>query len=112
MCLSCHLIDELRAVPSGQELHPKVPASAKLTRAPEASLIKKEALRRLDMPAQQLIAEQSVVHSPQRAQRRAARISPEVKTRLVPNSSHFIFHDQPTEVLEALAELTSTVEVP
>lgn len=78
-------------------------------KAPEASLIQKERLRRLAMPVQQLIAEHSVVHSADRARSRAARISPTVRTLLVQDSSHFIVHNQPARVLQALDDLISSI---
>ncbi|WP_150461081.1 alpha/beta fold hydrolase [Nesterenkonia ebinurensis] len=79
-------------------------------KAPEASLVPKVQLRELDMPVQQLIAVQSVVHSPERAQRRAERINLAVKTLLVEDSSHFIIHNQPTQVLQALDDLITATE--
>lgn len=75
-------------------------------KAPEASLVPDAQLRLLTMPAQQLIATDSVVHDPDKAHRRAARIHPAVRTVLVPDSSHFIAHDQPTRVLRTLHALT------
>lgn len=79
-------------------------------KAPEASLISKAQLRLLNMPAQQLIAAQSVVHTPERAQQRAARVNPAVKTLFVEDSSHFIIHNQPKHVLGALHDLIADAE--
>lgn len=57
------------------------------------------------MPTQQLIAEQTVVHNPARALRTAERLNPIVKSTLVPDCSHFIVNDQPSQVLNALDAL-------
>lgn len=74
-------------------------------RAPEATRLSAPELRRLSMPTQQLIAEQTVVHNPARALRTAERLNPIVKSTLVPDCSHFIVNDQPSQVLNALDAL-------
>lgn len=79
-------------------------------RAPEASSVPEDQLRELEIPVQQLIAEHSVVHSPDKAQRRAARINPAVKTLVVKDSSHFLIHNQPTQVIRALDDLIAAAE--
>lgn len=79
-------------------------------RAPEASSVPENQLRELEIPVQQLIAEHSVVHSPDKAQRRAARINPAVKTLVVKDSSHFLIHNQPTQVIRALDDLIAAAE--
>lgn len=78
--------------------------------APEASLVPDARLRLLEVPTQQLIAAQSIVHNPDKARRRAARLNLAVTTVLVPDSSHFIPHDQPARVLTALDELVTATD--
>ncbi|GAA1530520.1 hypothetical protein GCM10009691_03030 [Brevibacterium picturae] len=72
-------------------------------RAPEASLLSDRALAGLRVPTQQLIAADSVVHRPIRAARRAARLTPDVCSYLVPDASHFLVHDRPDMITDALA---------
>lgn len=79
-------------------------------KVPEARLIRRSKLRGLRMPCQQLLADQSVVHSPKRAQRRAERVNPAVKTFVVKESSHFIMQSQPDQVLHALESLIASVQ--
>lgn len=74
-------------------------------KAPEATRVSRGALRRLPVPTQQLIAEHTIVHSPDRAIRTAARRNPAVISRLVPGSSHFVPHDRPDVVIDALHDV-------
>lgn len=70
-------------------------------KAPEASLISKHDLADLQVPTQQLIADGSVVHRPLSAIRRAEKFAPTVRSIVVEDASHFLFHDQPEAVLRA-----------
>lgn len=71
-------------------------------RAPEATLVSSRALRSLRVPARQLIADGPVVHRPICAARRAAKLTPAVASHLIQDSSHFLFHDQPSDVLDII----------
>lgn len=79
-------------------------------RTPEALRIPGRQLAALKVPAQQLIAEHTVVHDPRRALRSAARINPAVTSHLIPGATHFLLHDQPQLVAELMRELIDRVE--
>ena len=61
----------------------------------EASLIPNKQLKLLDIPTQQILAENTVVHRTKRAYKRAKRLTPSVKTKIIHDSSHMIQTDQP-----------------
>ncbi|WP_193105852.1 alpha/beta fold hydrolase [Brachybacterium sp. FME24] len=79
-------------------------------RTPEAALISSKRLAELSVPTQQLIAEHTVVHDPQRALVGAARINSAVDSHLIRDSTHFLPYDQPAQVAGRLCALIDRTE--
>lgn len=75
----------------------------------EASLIPDKKLQTLRVPTQQLLADKTVVHRIEKAERRANKLSPHIKTITIENSSHFIQIDQPEKTVKAILDFTSNI---
>lgn len=72
----------------------------------EASLIPGSLLKTLSVPAQQILAADTVVHNVTRAVKRANKFSPHVESYILPHCSHMIQSDKPNIASDLIIDFT------